>query len=73
MEYFRKKFSTKEDRLLLEIKVGKHVGIDIGFTRDKVDVWILLFNIINPAHHITRSGTLGSDVKIVSVNVLFST
>ena len=42
---------------------------DIVFTRNEMDVRVELFNLIEPANDIVRSGIVSGNVKVVSVDV----
>ncbi len=60
-------FVFGQDRLFKVIKLGECISNDIVFTRDKMDVWGVLFNIIEPANDTVRRGIIGCNVKVIGV------
>ncbi len=62
-------FVLGEDRLFKTIKMREHISNDIVFTRDKVDVWVELFNITEPANDAVRGGIVSCDDMVIGVFV----
>lgn len=55
------------------IKARNCIGNNIVFVRDKVDVWAVLFNVIETEHDAVGGSVVGGNVKVVDVNVQLGT
>ncbi len=64
-------FVFKKDGFFKAIKLRECIGNDVAFTKDKMNVRVKLFNVVEPANDAVRSSIVGSDVEVVSMDMKY--
>ncbi len=62
-------FVFREYRFLKAVELRECISNDVVFIRDKMDVRVELFNIVEPANDTVRHSIVSGNVKVVSVDM----
>ncbi len=62
-------FVFQKDIFFKAVKLGERVSNDIVFAREKVDVRVKLFNIVEPLNYAVRSGVVSVNVEVIGMDV----
>ncbi len=62
-------FVLKKDKFLKVVKPRECIGNDVVFARDKVNIRVELFNVIEPVNDVVRSGIVSFNVEMISMDV----